>query len=94
MADAGSEFAKELLRRKEQREKPVKKVNIETVKEQIEVRSDEEIVNDITTPIDEFFAAATRLERKKDEFVQQNNTNGESDARPTVVVPAEPNFGC
>jgi len=62
MADAGSKFAQELLRRKVERLKTVKKVNIEIVKPKPEVRSDEEIVKDVTTPIDEFFAAANRIE--------------------------------
>ncbi len=62
-ADAGNVFAQELLRRKVEKLKPVKKVN-EPVKEKPEVRSDEEIVRDITTPIGEFFEAANRIERK------------------------------
>jgi carbamate kinase len=65
MAAAGSTFAIEILRRKEQRDKQVKKVNIETVKEQIKVRSDDDIIRDPTTPVEEFFAAAERLERNK-----------------------------
>jgi len=63
MADSGSEFARELLRRKMERLKPDVKPEPKP-----EVRSDEDIIDDITTPIDEFFAAATRFERKKDEL--------------------------
>jgi hypothetical protein len=62
MAETGSAFAIELLKRKAEREKPVKKVNIEILKEQIKVRSDEDIIRDVTTPIDEFFRVANKLE--------------------------------
>jgi len=62
MADAGSEFAKELLRRKVERFKPVKKVNIELIKKQAEVRSDEEIMKDPNTSFDDWIAAANRIE--------------------------------
>ncbi len=62
MADAGSEFARELLRRRVERLKPVKKVEIEKPKEKPEIRSDEEIVRDPSSSWDDFHKAANRLE--------------------------------